>query len=203
MNELAETENHAALRTAIGPERKIRVDANQAWNIPQAVRLLTHWNAEFGIDFAEAPVPIDPVENMRELRAKVPVALCANEGLGRAEDCLRVIRSRCADVLCFSSYWVGSLQNFLRLSWAAHWEGQQVCKHTHGELGIAAAAGQHVLLAIPNAIDGAQQTAAIMADDILKTALPIVSGAKWGPVERPGLGIEIDEAKLQHYHECY
>jgi glucarate dehydratase len=203
LDERAETEMLAALRSAIGPERKIRVDANQAWNVPQAVRLLTRWNDEVGIDFAEAPVPIDPVENMRELRAKLPMALCANEGLSRTEDCLRVIRSRCADVLCFSSYWVGSLRNFLFLSWAAHWEGQRVCKHTHGELGIAAAAGQHVLLAIPNAIDGAQQTAAIMADDILKTALPIVSGAKWGPIERPGLGIEIDEAKLQHFHECY
>jgi L-Ala-D/L-Glu epimerase len=203
LDERAETGMLAALRAAIGPERKIRVDANQAWNIPQAVRLLTGWNAEFGIDFAEAPVPIDPVENMRELRAKVPVALCANEGLSRVEDCLRVIRSRCADVLCFSSYWVGSLRNFLTLSWAAHWEGQQVCKHTHGELGIAAAAGQHVLLTIPNATGGAQQTASIMADDILKTPLPIATGPKWGRIELPGLGIEIDEAKLQHYHECY
>ena len=203
LDERAETEMLAALRNTIGPTRKIRVDANQAWNVPQAVRLLTRWNAEVGIDFAEAPVPIDPVENMRELRAKVPVALCANEGLSRVEDCLRVIRSRCADVLCFSSYWVGSLRNFLSLSWAAHWEGQQVCKHTHGELGIAAAAGQHVLLAIPNAIEGAQQTAALMADDILTTPLPIASGAKWDRIEQPGLGVEVDEAKLHHYHERY
>ena len=203
LDERAETEMLAALRAAIGRERKIRVDANQAWNMPQAVRLLTQWNHDFGIDFAEAPVPIDPVENMRELRAKVPVALCANEGLSRVDDCLRVIRSRCADVLCFSSYWVGSLRNFLMLSWAAHWEGQQVCKHTHGELGIAAAAGQHVLLAIPNAIDGAQQTASIMADDILKTPLPIAAGPKWGKIEQPGLGVEIDEDKLRHYHECF
>ena len=203
LDEQAETEMLAALRAALGPERKIRIDANQAWNIPQAVRLLSQWNDAFGIDFAAAPVPIDPVENMRELRAKVPVALCANEGLSRVEDCLRVIRSRCADVLCFSSYWVGSLRNFLTLSWAAHWEGQQVCKHTHGELGIAATAGQHVLLAIPNAIDGAQQTASIMADDILKSPLPIASGPKWGRIEQPGLGVEIHEDKLRHYHECY
>lgn len=203
LDERAETEMLAALRAAIGPERKIRVDANQAWNNPQAVRLLTRWNTDFGIDFAEAPVPIDPVENMRELRTKVSVALCANEGLSRVEDCLRVIRSRSADVLCFSSYWVGSLRNFLNLSWAAHWEGQQVCKHTHGELGIAAAAGQHVLLAIPNAIDGAQQTASIMADDILKTPLPIATGPSWGRIEQPGLGIEVDEERLQQYHECY
>ena len=203
LDEQGESEMLAALRTTIGPGRKIRIDANQAWNIPQATRLLTRWDEAFVIDFAEAPVPIDPVENMRELRSRVSVALCANEGLGRAEDCLRVIRSRCADVLCFSSYWVGSLRNFLALAWTAHWEGQRVCKHTHGELGIAAAAGQHVLLSIPNAIDGAQQTAALMAGDILKDPLPIASGPRWGAVEKPGLGVEIDETKLQHYHECY
>lgn len=203
LDERAETEMLAALRAAIGPERKIRVDANQAWNVPQAARLLNGWDAAFGIDFAEAPVPIDPADNMRELRARTPVAICANEGLGRVEDCLRVIRSRCADVLCFSSYWVGSLANFLRLSWTAHWEGQRVCKHTHGELGIAAAAGQHALLSIPNAIEGAQQTAALMAGDILTEPVPIATGPKWGPIERPGLGVEIDMTKLQHYHECY
>jgi glucarate dehydratase len=203
LDERTETEMLAALRSAIGPDRKIRVDANQAWNLPQATRLLKRWDADFGIDFAEAPVPIDPVENMCELRAKVPVALCANEGLGRVEDCLRVIRARCADVLCFSSYWVGSLRNFLTLSWIAHWEGQQVCKHTHGELGIAAAAGHHVLLAIPNAIDGAQQTAAIMADDILTRPSPIATMPRWGTIEQPGLGVDVDEDRLQHYHQCY
>jgi glucarate dehydratase len=203
LDEFAETEMLTALRTAIGPGRKIRVDANQAWNIPQAARLLNRWDAAFGIDFAEAPVAIDPVENMRELRMRTPVALCANEGLNRVEDCLRVIRARCADVLCFSSYWVGTLRNFLTLSWTAHWEGQRVCKHTHGELGIAAAAGQHDLLAMPNAIDGAQQTAALMADDILTKPLPIATGPRWGAIEQPGLGVEIDETKVAHYHECY
>ena len=68
---------------------------------------------------------------------------------------------------------------------------------------IAAAAAQHVLLAIPNAIDGAQQTAAIMADDILVEPLPIVSGPRWGTIEKPGLGIEVDESRLQQYHEAY
>ena len=145
-------------------------------------------------------MPVFVVENRpRGNRAVATI----NEGLGRVEDCLRVIRARCADVLCFSSYWVGSLRNFLTLSWVAHWEGQRVCKHTHGELGIAAAAGQHVLLAIPNAVDGAQQTTAIMADDILTRPLPIAIGPRWGTIERPGLGVDVDEARLQHYHECF
>lgn len=203
LDEQAETEMLAAIRRSIGPSCKIRLDANQAWTIPQAVRLLTVWNDAYGIDFAEAPVPIDPVANMRELRARVPVALCANEGMGPTANSLRVIHSRCADVLCFSSYWVGSLRRFQTLCQLAHWEGMQVCKHTHGELGLAAAAGQHIMLAIPNATLGVQQTAAMMADDILTRPLPVASGARWGLIEEPGLGVEVDEEKLRQYHEAY
>jgi glucarate dehydratase len=199
----AETEMLAALRATIGPRRKIRVDANQGWTVAEARKILSRWHDAFEIDFAEAPVPIDPVENMCELRRAVPVPLCANEGLWRWSDCLRVIRSRCADVLCFSNYWVGPLRWFQTLCQLAHWEGIQVCKHTHGELGIAAAAGQHLMLCIPNAIDGAQQTAALMQDDILTSPLPNAEGPTWGRIEKPGLGVEVDEEKLRVYHQVF
>ena len=199
----AETEMLAAIRATIGAGRKIRVDANEAWTVSEAARVLTAWDDAFGIDFAEAPVRIDPVENMLELRQRVPVALCANEGLWRQEDALRVIRSRCADVLCFSSYWVGTLRRFHTLCHVAHFEGQRVCKHTHGELGIAAAAGQHLMLTIPNACDGIQQTASLMEDDVLTERLPIGDGPSWGRIEKPGLGVEVDETKLARFHEAY
>ena len=60
-----------------------------------------------------------------------------------------------------------------------------------------------MLLAIPNAVDGAQQTAAIMADDIITRPSPIATGPRWGTIEQPGLGVDVDEARLQHYHECF
>src|SRR5690348_437767 len=34
-----------ALRQSIGPDRLIRIDVNQAWSLPQAVRLLKRWHA--------------------------------------------------------------------------------------------------------------------------------------------------------------
>lgn len=199
----AETEMLNVVRQTIGPERKIRIDANEAWSVAEAVNLITQWNEQYGIDFVEAPVPIDPVENMLELRQRVPVALCANEGLWREADAMRVIRSRCADVLCFSSYWVGSLRRFHTLCHAAHLEGQKICKHTHGELGIAAAAGQHIMLSIPNATDGIQQTAAMMEHELLTEPTPVSESPRWGRIESPGLGVDVDEDKLREYHEVY
>ena len=198
----AEYEMVRAVRQAIGPERRLRLDANCAWTVNQALRNLDLLD-EFHIDFIEQPVRPDPVTNMQEVRARSRVAVCTNEGLWSAEDAFRQITSRTADVYCFSPYWVGSLAQFQRLSRVAAMEGLEVCKHTHGEFGIAAAAAHHILLTLPNIVEGNQQTAQIMCDDVLKHTLPIASGPAWDTPEGPGLGIEVDEEKVRHYHECY
>lgn len=190
------------IRECIGPERKLRIDANEAWSVAEAVRnldLLDRWN----IDFAEQPVPSEPVANMVELKRKTRVPLAANEGLWRRVDAWEVIRQRAADILCFSPYWVGSINNFSWLSQAAELEGLTVCKHTHGEFGIAAAACQHVLLTLPSIVVGHQQSAAMMSDDILTAPLPIAAGPMWGLPAGDGLGIEVDEAKLAKYERNF
>jgi L-Ala-D/L-Glu epimerase len=198
----AEYEMVRAVRQAIGPERRIRLDANCAWTVNQALRNLDLLD-EFHIDFIEQPVRPDPLTNMQEVRARSRVALSTNEGLWSAEDAFRQITGRTADVYCFSAYWVGSLAEFQRLSRVAAMEGLQVCKHTHGEFGIAAAAAQHILLTLPNIVEGNQQTAQIMCDDVLKQPLSIASGPQWNVPEGPGLGIDVDEEKVRRYHECY
>ena len=203
LNTAAEEEMLEAIRTTIGPSARIRIDANEAWSVPEAVRLLTRWHQRFDIDFAEAPVRATPHALMLDLRQRVPVALCANEGLGRQADALAMIESHAADILCFSSYWVGSLRRFHTLSHLAALHGQRVIKHTHGEFGIAAAAGQHMMLALPNVDVGVQQTAAMMEDDILADRLPIADGPGWGLIDKPGLGVEVDEDKLARYVEAY
>lgn len=192
-----------ALRDAIGPSGLIRIDVNQAWSLPQAVRLLKRWHARFVLDFVEAPVRIDPVENMLNLKSQIDVPLCVNEGLWREADAYRLIKSRCGDYLCFSPYWVGSIGRFNRLTHISHLEGWQVCKHTHGEFGLTAAAGQHLMIAAPNTCAGQQQTAQMMEDDILTKRLPIATGPRWRRIEAPGLGVDVDEAKLHKYQAAY
>ena len=192
-----------AVRAAIGPDAKIRIDANEGWTVSEAVHLLRRWHERFVIDFVEAPVAILPRGLMADLRQRVTVPLCANEGLGGSAEVMDVLASGIVDALCFSSYWVGSLRRFHTLAHIAAWHGVAVCKHSHGEFGIAAAAHHHLGLGLPLVTGGMQQTAAIMADDILTEPLPIASGAWWGRIEQPGLGVAVDEAKLATYHEAF
>jgi len=192
-----------ALRQTIGPERRIRIDANQAWGLAEARRRLADWHRAFDLDFVEAPVPIDPIEGFLDLNHPGLPALSVNEGLWREADAYRIIKSRCGHVLCYSPFWVGSLGRFHGLNWTAHLEGWQVCKHTHGELGLAAAAAQHLMLAAPNTALGNQQTAQFMDGDILEDPIPIAEGPRWGRLDGPGLGVAVDEDKLMRYHEDY
>lgn len=197
-----ELEMVRVVRELIGPHGKIRLDANASWKVHEAVHNLARLDAH-RIDFIEQPVLPDPLSSMQEVRARTSVAVCANEGLWTAEDAYRQIRGRSADVYCFSPYWVGSLAQFQRLCHVAHFEGLQVVKHTHGELGIAAVACQHVLLTLPNLADGNQQTAHMMQDDILRVPVPITTGPDWGVPSGMGLGVEVDEEQVARYHHLY
>jgi glucarate dehydratase len=181
----------ATVREALGPAPRLRLDANGSWSVPQALRNLRAVS-DYDIDFVEQPVRESPVEQLAEVRAQADIAVCANEGLWSEADAYARIRARQADVYCLSPYWVGSIGSFHRLSWLAHYEGLQVCKHTHGELGLAAAAAHHVVLTLPNGVDGHQQTAYLMEHDVLTAPIPIATGPRWGVIDAPGLGVDVD-----------
>jgi len=141
--------------------------------------------------------------NMQEVRQRCNMAVSANEGLWTPEDALQQMVARTADVFCFSPYFTGSLSQFQRLSWFAHFHGLDICRHTHGELGITAQACHHILLTLPNVVDGNQQTAHMMTDDVVADNIPITNGPDWGVPDKPGIGVEINLTKLAKYHELY
>ena len=198
----AEMEMVRTVREATGENTRIRLDANGAWAVNEAIRNIAQLD-RYRIDFVEQPVLQDPITSMQEVRNRSQVALCANEGLWTTEDAYLRIKNRVADVFCFSPYWVGSLTQFQALSHTAHFEGLQICKHTHGELGIAAAAIHHVLLTLPNVAIGNQQTATMMQDDLLTEDIPIAHSPDWGVPAGCGIGVDVDEEKLKRYHQLY
>ncbi len=42
-----------------------------------------------------------------------------------------------------------------------------------------------------------------MAGDILKEPIPIAEGPRWGRIEGPGLGVDVDEDKVMEAHQTY
>ena len=191
-----ELEMVATIRKTIGPKNRIRLDSNGAWSLQDAPRNLAKFE-KYEIDFIEQPVREHPMSLMIDLRTKTSIPLAANEGLWSEEDANRLIMNRVADVYTFSPYWVGTLAKFKQVAYVANVMGSKVCRHTHGEMGIAATAFHHASLTIPNLVMGNQQTAAHMEGDILKKQIPSARSPKWGVPEGVGLGFEIDQSALE------
>jgi L-Ala-D/L-Glu epimerase len=191
-----------AVRERIGERCNLRVDANGAWTFAQARRVLGLLE-DAHLDFVEQPVRQVPTDLLGDLRRLVRTPVAANEGLWTEEQARERIEARVADVYCFSPYWVGSLRSFQRLGHLVYEHGGVVCKHTHGELGIAAAAAHHVMLTLPAIVEGNQQTSAHMVGDILTGRLPIMDGPTWGVPSEPGLGVEADDEALSEAFDSY
>src|SRR5262249_4185428 len=161
---------------------RLRIDANGSWNLPQALRNLRALE-DYAIDFVEQPVREHPLGLMGEVRARARQAVCANEGLWSEAGMYARVQAHEAGLYFSSPHWGGAIGGFHPLPGVAHYEGARVCKHTHGELGLAAAACHHVVLTLPNATDGHQQTAYMMEHDILSEPIPLATGPRWGTIE--------------------
>ena len=104
-----------AVRDALGPGGRIRVDANAAWDVDTAVaRLAALDRAAGGLEYAEQPVP--GVDDLAALRRRTHVPIAADESIRRAEDPLAVARAHAADVVVLKVQPLGGVRACLELA---------------------------------------------------------------------------------------
>lgn len=86
-----------AVRDALGPEGKVRIDVNGAWDLDTARRNLPLMDrAAVGLEYAEQPCAT--VEDLAALRRGVEVPIAADESIRLAADPLEVVRREAADL---------------------------------------------------------------------------------------------------------
>lgn len=103
----------AATRAALGPEGRVRIDANGGWNLDEAEHAL-HALAEFDLEYAEQPCPT--VEELAELRRRLTdwdIPLAADESVRKATDPLAVARAGAADILVVKAQPLGGIRRAL------------------------------------------------------------------------------------------
>jgi O-succinylbenzoate synthase len=102
-----------AVREALGPEGRVRIDANAAWNVDEAERAL-HALAEFDLEYAEQPCAT--VDELAELRTRVKymgIPIAADESVRKAEDPLAVARAGAADLVVVKAQPLGGIRRAL------------------------------------------------------------------------------------------
>ncbi|MEU8174568.1 dipeptide epimerase [Microbispora hainanensis] len=89
-----------AVRRAVGPEVRIRLDANQGWTPREAVRVIRSLeDAGMGVEFVEQPVNYRDVDGLAWVSDRVETPIMADESVFDVRDLVEVIRRRAADLI--------------------------------------------------------------------------------------------------------
>ncbi|MGI8576827.1 MAG: o-succinylbenzoate synthase [Nocardioidaceae bacterium] len=132
-----------AVRDALGPRGRLRVDANGAWTVAEAVAAI-HRLAEFDLEYVEQPVAA--VDELATVRRRVGVPIAADESIRRAEDPLLVSRTGAADIAVLKVQPLGGVGRCLRL---AEQIGIPVVVSSALETSVGIAAGVALAAALP------------------------------------------------------
>jgi L-alanine-DL-glutamate epimerase-like enolase superfamily enzyme len=191
-----------AVRDGGGPDVRIRVDANESWSSAAAIAMARRMEP-FDLEFLEQPVSGRNLTDMAYVRSRIGVPLLANEASWTRHDQLAVIVAGAADAISVDNQMDGGLLNLKRSAGLCDAAGIPVLKHSLGELGVATAAGLHVICSTPNFLYANQAYTALLSDDVLAgDPLDSRDGTLAVPTG-PGLGVELDNDAVAKYAETF
>src|SRR4051794_24684396 len=132
-----------AVRDALGSAGAVRVDANGAWTVDEAVTALKQLD-QFDLEYAEQPVRT--LEEMKQLRRRVDIRLAADESVRTAEDPMRVAGLDAADIVVLKVQPLGGVRRCLDVAEAC---GLPVVVSSAVETSVGLAAGVALAAALP------------------------------------------------------
>jgi o-succinylbenzoate synthase len=176
------------VREALGPGVRIRIDANEAWDLETAKRTLAELEP-LGIELAEQPVA--GLEAMAELAAATSIPLAADESVATLEEAEGAVALGACAYTGIKLSKVGGPEEALAIAGILP---AYVTSALDGPVGIAAAA--RVAGAIGGDLAHGLATQRLFASTIAAVECELRDGMLHLP-PGPGLGIEIDEDALQ------
>lgn len=186
------------VREAVGPDMKIRLDANGVYSVPHAIRLCSRIE-EFDIESIEQPVQTHNIKGMADIRSAISIPLMADESVHTMHDALAVIEHRAADIIKLKVSKCGGIGPSRRIA--------DVCKAADFEVTVGN--GFNTSLLATAELQLACSTSAIfpagefigpdkLEDDICDVPMTIEDGDAILP-KGPGLGVEVNREKLEKY----
>ena len=191
----------AAVREAIGPDALLRVDPNEAWDVPTAVERIRRLERH-GIDWVEQPVAAGNVSGLAHVRRSVGTKIAADQAVHTASELLAVVEKEAADVIVLGHHECGGLWRLRQLAFLANEHGLPLNRHACMESAISTFAALQVMAAIPNLTLGNQVMHQLLAEPLV-LAPPELSGGRAAVLGGPGLGFELDLDAAERAHERY
>ena len=185
----------AAIKRALGDRASVRIDANQAWSVTEALegcRML----ADAGVDMAEQPIAAHDKPGLRRLTQANILPIMADEALHGPVDAFTVASTQAADIFAVKINQSGGLRGAAQVAAIAEAAGIALYGGTMLEGAVGTMASAQLFATFTDMSWGTELFGPLLlTEEILREPLMYRDFALEIP-RRPGLGIDIDEDKL-------
>lgn len=172
-------------------------DAFNSWDVPYAVDVGKRI-APYRPAWLEEPVPVDRLDGLRTIREKTGIPIATGEHLYTRWQVKQVVDAGAADVIQADPDWCGGISELVKIATLCSAYDVPVCPHghsLHAALHVAAALPHNVLPMVEFLVLHQRHKQRFMKGFLEPR------GGVIRPPETPGLGIEIDPAKVQSQRE--
>lgn len=189
----------AAVRDKVGADVAIKIDSNQGWDYPTAVANLTAM-LPLNLQYCEQPLAAWDYENLRRLRDKVAMPICADESVFDDKDAFKLASTGAVDYLNIKLGKSGGIHTALKINAIAEAAGCTCMIGCFGESRLALSAAAHLAMAKPNIHFLDLDSAYALEQD------PVEGGMRYDEQvgglihisDAPGHGATFDEAYLDN-----
>ena len=191
-------ERCAEIRAELGPDARISADANQGYRREEGVEFAESAEGA-GLDFLEQPIHGADLEGMQAIVAAGPVLVGADEGIHSIGDIERHHSMKAAHGGSLKIIKLGGMDGVMRGGRRAHALGMHVnLAGKTAESSIATMAIVHAATALPQLDWDVNVTNHYLVGDLTSDPLTIGNGHV-APSDRPGLGVDVDEASVLRF----
>jgi len=187
-------------REVIGPDRTLMIDANQVWDVDQAIEW-TNALARFDLLWIEEPTsPDDVLGHAAIKRGVTPIGVATGEHCHNRVMFKQFMQAGALDFCQLDAGRLGSLNEIVAVLLLAAKFGVPVCPHAGG-VGLCEMV-QHVSMLDFVAVSGTREGRVTEYVDHLHehfTDPCVVSRAAYAPPSRPGYSTEMHAASIDEY----
>jgi L-alanine-DL-glutamate epimerase-like enolase superfamily enzyme len=197
---LADVEHIAAVREKVGPSMAIKIDSNQGWDFPTAVANLTTVQ-KYDIQYSEQPLAAWDFVNLKRLRERVNIPICADESVFDHKDAMKLVSMGAVDYLNIKLGKSGGISTALRIEAVAESAGNKCMIGCFAESRLGLSAAAHLACARPNIVFLDLDSGFNLKSDPVEGGM-IYNGENGGGItlpETPGIGACISEKHLEDY----
>ena len=176
----------SAVRDAVGPAFEIMTDANQGFNLSEAIRRARHYQ-ELDIAWFEEPMHADDVEAHAQLTRSTSVPIAVGESMYSISQFKDYLVRKACTIVQVDVGRIGGITPWLKVAHMAEAHNVAVCPHFLMDLHVSLSA------AVPN---GRYVEYIPQLDEITHSRMTIKDG-RAVPSDEPGLGIEWDHSAIE------